>query len=185
MAISVTVDSSNLVEYTNVQRGTIFMLWITILIVFIGTVIRIVSNKLDPVDEEAGGEQYKENEKKEGAESEQAFDRAVISSQVIEEDDGGSVKFIKKLSEFNTSYMPILIVFPLNIITGTTYAFDFCLYFFVMVPLLLFNLLQLHKKCIDHKIFIVILENLWLILSFFWFVNIWATDRWIQPYYIA
>ena len=70
-------------------------------------------------------------------------------------------------------------------ITGTTYAFDLSLYFFTIIPLFLFNLMKLHRKCIDHKVFVMILENIWLVMAFFWLVNVWATGRWIQPYWKA
>ena len=74
-------------------------------------------------------------------------------------------------------------MFALNLVTGTTYAFDMVLYFFVLLPLVLFNLIKLHRRCIDHKVFIVLLENLWVVLSFFWLLNVWATTRYIQPYW--
>ena len=102
---------------------------------------------------------------------------------MIQEEDTGTVKFLKKMAEFNTSFHPFFIMFAINFVTGSNYAFDMCLFFFVLLCLVLFNLVSIHKKCVEHKVFLAILENLWMVLSFFWFVNVWASGRWQQPYY--
>lgn len=38
----------NLSQFTNVQRGTIFMWFVSVLIIFIVTAIRLISGNLDP-----------------------------------------------------------------------------------------------------------------------------------------
>lgn len=91
---------------------------------------------------------------------------------------------MKTVDKFNTIQMPMMIVFALNLTLGVTYAFSLVLYFIVMVPIVVFNLLELHKRFFDHKVFLCIFENLWLIFSFFWFLNIWITGKYQQPYYI-
>lgn len=78
----------------------------------------------------------------------------------------------------------MLIAFALNLTLGVTYAFSLVLYFIVMVPIVIFNLLELHRRFFDHKVFLCLFENLWLIFSFFWFLNIWITGKYQQPYYI-
>lgn len=91
---------------------------------------------------------------------------------------------MKIIDKFNTISLPMLITFALNLILGTTYAFNLILFFIVIIPVVLFNLFELHKKFFDHKVFICIFENLWLIFSFFWLLNIWVTGKYQQPYYI-
>lgn len=91
---------------------------------------------------------------------------------------------MKTVDKFNTIQMPMMIVFALNLTLGVTYAFSLVLYFIVIVPIILFNLMELHKRFFDHKVFLCIFENLWLIFSFFWFLNIWITGKYQQPYYI-
>ena len=57
MSVNIQVPSNvNLSQYTDVQRLTVFIFFLTIFVVFISTVIKIVSNKLDPVD----GSEYEE-----------------------------------------------------------------------------------------------------------------------------
>lgn len=38
----------NLAQFTNVQRGTIFMWFVTVLIIMIVTAVRLLSGNLDP-----------------------------------------------------------------------------------------------------------------------------------------
>ena len=48
--ISVPITASELYQYTDVQRGTIFLFMLTSVVLFITVMIRIVSNRLDPDD---------------------------------------------------------------------------------------------------------------------------------------
>ena len=50
VSILVPITSSELYQYTDVQRGTIFLFMLTSIIMFIVVMIRIVSNRLDPDD---------------------------------------------------------------------------------------------------------------------------------------
>lgn len=83
------------------------------------------------------------------------------------------------------NYFPLLILVPLNILTGTSKAFSFVFYFFILVVVILFNVFELHRKCIEHKCVRVILENLWIAMLFFELLNIWATSTAWQPYIIV
>ena len=48
MSIQISVPNTvNLSQYTDVQRGTIFLMFVTILLIFISNCIRIVANQLD------------------------------------------------------------------------------------------------------------------------------------------
>jgi hypothetical protein len=67
--------------------------------------------------------------------------------------------------------------FVLNLVTGTTYAFSLVLIFILIIPLILFNILNLHLKKCNNKYLICLAENMWLILSFFWLFNIWACSK--------
>lgn len=44
-------NTVNLSQFTNVQRGTIFMWFVSVLIIFIVTTIRLISGNLDPEGE--------------------------------------------------------------------------------------------------------------------------------------
>jgi hypothetical protein len=64
------------------------------------------------------------------------------------EDDSGTVRLMKKITKLSTVLLPLTITFALNLSLGVTYAFSLVLYFFILVPLILFNLLEFHKnKC--------------------------------------
>ena len=90
---------------------------------------------------------------------------------------------MKKVTELETKYFAVFALFAFNVIAGASYAFSVTLYFLTMVPLVLFNLLGLHKKA-GHKIIQSVLENMWLILSFFWLINLWTIGKYYQPYFI-
>jgi hypothetical protein len=74
---------------------------------------------------------------------------------------------------------------PLNILTGTSKAFSFTLFCIITVVLLLFNSCKLHKKISDHKCVAVVFENLWLIFTFFYCVNVWGAKAIMQPYIVV
>jgi hypothetical protein len=61
------------------------------------------------------------------------------------DDDTGTMRLMKKISKFSTVLVPLTITFALNLSLGVTYAFSLVLYFFIMIPLILFNLLEFHK----------------------------------------
>lgn len=86
------------------------------------------------------------------------------------------------MQEASYFYAPVLILLPLNIITGTSKSFCFTLLFLIAVSQFLFNGLKLHKKCSEHKCVAAIFENLWLILTFFFFVNHWGAMTISMPY---
>lgn len=96
MAVAIQVPGDvNLSQYTDVQRGTVFMFFLTILLVFVSTVIKIVANQLDPNE----GAEYEDKADKKGpSDSEVAFDKIVIKSQIIDEEDTGTIQFLKKVS---------------------------------------------------------------------------------------
>jgi hypothetical protein len=103
---------------------------------------------------------------------------------VIEESDTTIIKVIKKFHDLQTLYFPLLIVFPLNLVTGTSKAFQMVDFFFVSITMILFNVLKIHHGCIEHKCLRVVLDNLWLILNFFLILNIWSTTPVSQPYIV-
>lgn len=48
---------------------------------------------------------------------------------------------MKKVTRFSTNLLPLSITFVLGFIMGATYAFSLVLYFLILLPLILFNLL--------------------------------------------
>ena len=83
------------------------------------------------------------------------------------------------------NYFALLIVVPLNILTGTSKAFSFVFYFFVLAVVLIFNVIQLHRKFIDNKCVRVIIENLWIGFLFFELLNVWPASTTLQPYVVV
>lgn len=172
----------NFSQFTDVQRGTIFIWFFTIFVITIIIGIRVVSGQI-----EAGRSAYIQNPPASNNPSSanlDNFQHEVSKAQVLTEDDTGSVKMMKTVDKLNTVLMPMLVTFALNVVVGVTYSFALILYFIVLVPLILFNLVGLHKRFFDHKAFICIFQNLWIIFSFFWLLNIWVTGKYQQPYYI-
>jgi hypothetical protein len=109
----------------------------------------------------------------------------VVDASVVKEDDPTIVKIIKKYNEFMFNYFALMIVVPLNILTGTSKAFSFVFYFFILAVVLLFNVFQVHRKCMDHTCLRVILENLWIGMIFFELLNVWAASATWQPYIVV
>ena len=102
----------------------------------------------------------------------------------VDEDDPVPVLLAKKNEEFETFYFPILIVFILNILTGTSKAFCFIDFFATIIVVLLFNVGKLHRKCMNHICANILLENIWLFLVFFAFVNAWGGFTISMPYIV-
>lgn len=103
---------------------------------------------------------------------------------MVTEEDSGSVKMMKKVTKFSTVLLPLTMTFALGFLLGATYAFSLVLYFLILLPLILFNLMEFHKWVFDHKVFICLFDNLWLIATFFWLINIWTTGKYHEPYYM-
>lgn len=92
---------------------------------------------------------------------------------------------IKRVNEFKMSYFSMLIIIPLNILTGTSKAFSLVFYLFILAVVLIINVAKLHRKCFDHKCILVILENIWIFMLFFELLNIWSTSTILQPYIVV
>lgn len=169
------------------------MTFLVLIIFCITNIISLVKKRIDPVEEDADGDKYKEGkegepkkarEEKREESSMMAFDQNVISmkAQKIEEDDPTGIKIVKKTEEFEGAYFPLLILFCLNIITGTSKAFSFVNYLFTLIAVILFNVLKAHRQCCNHICVNVVLDNLWLILLFFEILNVWAATPVAMPY---
>ena len=150
------------------------MWFFSIFVITIVVGIRVISGQI-----EVGRSAYEDNPPPSSVPSAsiENFSNVVAKAQIPNEDDTGSIKMMKIVDKFNTVLMPVLITFALNLVLGTSYSFSLILYFIVLVPLVLFNLIGLHKKFFEHKAFICIFENLWIIASFFWLLNIWVAGK--------
>lgn len=91
---------------------------------------------------------------------------------------------MKKITKFSTMLLPLSLTFALSFLLGASYAFSLVLYFLILLPLILFNVMEFHKWVFDHKVFICIFDNLWLISTIFWLINIWTINKYYQPYYL-
>lgn len=142
----------NLTQFSDVQRGIIFIWFFTVFVITVITAVRLISGQAD-----ASREKYTDQHQNAvPSQSVENFQHDVLKSQITTDDDTGSVKMMKKIDKLNTMLMPVIITFPLNFVVGATYSFSLVLYFIVLIPLVLFNLLDLHKRAFDHKAFICI-----------------------------
>jgi hypothetical protein len=81
-------------------------------------------------------------------------------------------------------YSPLSILLPLNILTGTAYAFSISLFFIIFLTVILFNTIKIHRKCFENKGVIVVAENLWILMTIFYCVNQWAAHPITMPYIV-
>jgi hypothetical protein len=79
-------------------------------------------------------------------------------------------------------YLPFLIPFAINVITGTSYSFLMILYIAILIIMALFIELKIQKTCVENKIIKAILNNLFYILTFFFWVNQWGAHTDALPY---
>lgn len=83
------------------------------------------------------------------------------------------------------SYFPIFIVFFLNILSGTSKAFCFVDFFFTLLVVIFFNVLKVHRQCMNSIVANIIFENLWLVLCWFAFINLWGAFTVSMPYIVV
>lgn len=83
------------------------------------------------------------------------------------------------------NFFPLLIVVPLNILTGTSKAFCLVFYLFTLAVVIVFNVFEIHRKFIEHKCVRVIVENVWIGMLFFLMLNVWAASASWQPYVLV
>lgn len=91
----------------------------------------------------------------------------------------------KRINEFELFFAAMTIPFVLNLIVGTSFAFNMTVFFFVSISVIIFNNLKLHRKCIGNKWVNVVLEHIWVIFVMLWFLNIWTTIPATDPYFLS
>lgn len=156
------------------------MWFITSIFIVISVIYKLIKKQIDPIDEDEGGRKDDYKESQENITTD--FDKIAGRQSELKEDATCLEKFFYGVQNFSNTYGPILILLPLNIITGTSKAFSLSLYFAVMLSLTLFNGMKLHRKASENRCVCVFFENLWLLLCFFFFVNHWAAMTVAMPY---
>ena len=106
------------------------------------------------------------------------------TDQKVAEEDPKVIKFVKKNDEFELTYFPILIIFCLNVITGTSKAFSLINFLFTLTIVFLFNILKVHRQCTAHKCVNAVLDNLYLVMVFFGILNVWGAFPVGMPYIV-
>lgn len=93
---------------------------------------------------------------------------------------------VKKTRHTSLFFLPLLLIIPLNMLSGTSKAFLMVNFFFILICLVLFNIIRVHRKADEpgHKCVNVVLDNVWLLLVFFMFVNQWGAMTVSMPYII-
>lgn len=81
-------------------------------------------------------------------------------------------------------HLPYFFPVALNVAIGTSYAFIFVLFFFLQVVFGLFNDLKIHTRCTENRILRIILEHLGYVLTFFCWINVWASMTSTMPFSI-
>lgn len=176
----------------NVQRGIIMVWFIQVVLLLIMVIARLIKKRIDPLEErDEGGVKYQEGDKQpehkqsqERIDAGSDFDKAAVRREELSEDATCADKLFYSFRLFNDYYGPILILLPLNILTGTAKAFSLTLFFIISLTISLFNIAKIHRKLSEHKCVCAVFENLWLGLSFFFCVNQWGATPIAMPYIV-
>jgi hypothetical protein len=94
-------------------------------------------------------------------------------------------KMSKKIHDHVLNGLPFLFPFALNLLTGSSFGFMFFWFFLVVACFILINGLKIHENFIQNAVVRIILDNLAYILTFFFYINMWATTSAEMPYVIV
>jgi len=138
----------------NCQRGTVFICFLAALFFFIMNTISLIKKRLDPINEEGDAGKYKpeadvaegKNKPRPSSESINNLDMVVTRNTEVEDSDEGIIKVIKRFHDLELNYFSILIVFPLNIVTGTSKVFQMVDFFIIIICIVLFNIAKIHQS---------------------------------------
>lgn len=70
-------------------------------------------------------------------------------------------------------YNPLLMVFVLNIVTGTSRAFCLAVFMISASSALLFNVYKIHRLFVEHIFLRLVIEEFWIVFSWLLLLNIW------------
>ena len=114
------------------------------------------------------------------------FDKVAVKSEPAPDAEASGIeRFFHSAVDIRNFYTPILMLAILNIVTGTSKAFCFILYLAAIFWVILFNVAKLHRSCCgDNKCVNLLVENVWLIFCFLFFINHWAAFTIWMPYVV-
>ncbi len=99
----------------------------------------------EEVEMESAADKYKESSEQ----TVHAFEEAVVKDTVLTDDDNCTVRFMKKICEFNTAFYPLFMGLVLSFVIWKGYAFEFTVYLIGLVCCMCFNVFKVHRACID------------------------------------
>ena len=68
---------------------------------------------------------------------------------VLLDEDTCTERMMKKMSELNTNFNPLMMGVAVSVVVGRSYAFEFTVYLFALVCCFVFNVFKVHRACID------------------------------------
>ena len=125
------------------------MLWFFHVVLFlIMNIYKFCKKQIDPLEEDdETGKKYEDGRESQERIDGSDFDKVAVKRQELTEDATCFDKIFFSLQEYGNYYAPVLILLPLNIITGTSKSFSFVLYFIINFTISFFNIGKIHKRC--------------------------------------
>lgn len=80
--------------------------------------------------------------------------------------------------------MPFVIFFIFTLLTGTSFAFSIVSYFIILIALIILNVAKIHRRFMENKVVWAILEVIFFVTLFMWFLNIWTVVPATDPYFL-
>lgn len=72
-----------------------------------------------------------------------------MKDTVLTDDDTCTERFMKKMSELNTNFNPLMMGIVLSVVVGRSFAYEFSIYLIGLVCCMCFNVFKVHRACID------------------------------------
>jgi hypothetical protein len=140
-------------QFQSVQRGILFLTGSNLCLIGVLLTVKLIKKRIDlrkkqereEVEMESAADKYKESSEQ----TVHAFEEAVVKDTVLTDDDNCTVRFMKKICEFNTAFYPLFMGLVLSFVMGKCYAFEFTVYLIGLVCCMCFNVFKVHRACID------------------------------------
>lgn len=172
----------------NCQRAVAMLELLAAVLSIVFLTVKIIKKRVDPrrVPEkqeepsDSANEKYKEEEV-----THVQFDKTAVHALALQDEDTCTERLMKKISQFDLEFHPILMGLPLCFVLGRSMPFSIAIYLMALVSCWLFNCFKVHRACIEHKLTRMILEIIWGIMAVLLFVNLWTTKPSTMPYLLV
>lgn len=92
---------------------------------------------------------------------------------------------MKKMSELNTNFNPLLLGIVLSFVMGRSFAYEFTIYLLGLVCCLCFNVFKVHRACIDFMVSRWAIEALFPLCCLLLLVGLIVTENTTMLYTIT